>query len=60
MHLLSSEKMSFSMAICRKCLKHSVFFPSKPFLKQHASHVSADTLQLEFPCMKFFLVYLWN
>ena len=27
MHLLSSEKISFSMTICRKCLEHSVVFP---------------------------------
>ena len=33
------------MAICRNCLKHSVVFPGH-FLKQLASHVSADTLRL--------------
>ena len=27
MHLLSSEEISFSMAICCKCLEHSVVFP---------------------------------
>ena len=32
-------------------------FPSKPFLKQLASHVSAATLQLKFPGMKFFLIH---
>ena len=29
-------------------------FSSRPFLKQLAAHVSADTLQLKFPGMKFF------
>ena len=46
MHLLSSDKKSSSMAICRKCLEHSVVFPVDFFLKQLASHVSAATLQL--------------
>ena len=32
-------------------------FSSKPFLKQLASHVSAATLQLKFPGMKFFLIH---
>ena len=31
MHLLSSDKMSFSMATWRKCLKHSVIFPVNLF-----------------------------
>ena len=31
-------------------------FFSRPFLKQLTSHVSADTLQLKFPSMKFFLI----
>ena len=37
-------------------------FPSKPFLKQLASHVSAATLQLIFPGLKFFLIHPghWN
>ena len=37
-------------------------FSSKPFLKELASHVSAATLQLKFPGMKFFLIHprLWN
>ena len=55
MHLLSSDKISFSMAIWCKCLEYSCF-SSKPFLKQLASHVSATTLQLKFPGMKFFLI----
>ena len=42
-HILSSEKISFSMAICCKCLEHCCF-SRRPFLKQLASHVSADTL----------------
>ena len=46
MHLLSSEKRSYSVAICHKCLEHSVVFPAHLFLKQIASHVSGDTLQL--------------
>ena len=41
MHLLSSEKICFSM-------------------KQLASHVSADALQLQFPGMKFFLIHPGN
>ena len=57
MHLLSSDKISFfngNMA--------QVFFSSKPFLKQLASHVSAATLQLKFLGMKFFLIHPghWN
>ena len=59
MHLLSSEKISFSMAICRKCLELLVF-SSRPFLKQLASHDSADTLQLKFQGMKFFLIHPGN
>ena len=31
MHLLSSDKISFSMAIWRKCLEHSVVFPGNLF-----------------------------
>ena len=31
MHQLSSEKMSFSMAICHKCLEHPVVFPADLF-----------------------------
>ena len=58
MHLLSSEKIYFSMAICCKSLEHSV--SSRPFLKQLASHVSADTLQMKFPGMKFFLIHPGN
>ena len=42
-HILSSEKISFSMAICCKCLEHCCF-SRRPFLKQLASHVSADTI----------------
>ena len=61
MHLLSSEKISFSMAICRKYLERSVVFPVDFFLKQLVSHVSADILQLKkFPSMKFFLIHPWN
>ena len=33
------------------------YFPSKPFLKQLVSHVSAATLQLKFPVLKFFLIH---
>ena len=37
-------------------------FSSRPFLKQLASHVSANTLQLKFRGMKFFLIHPrnWN
>ena len=59
MHLLSSDKISFSMAIWCKCLEHCCF-SSKHFLKQVASHVSAATLQLKFPGMKFFLIHSWH
>ena len=55
MHLLSSDKISLSMAKWCKCLEHYCF-SSKPFLKQLASDVSAATLQLKFPGMKFFLI----
>ena len=57
MHQLSSDKISFSMAIWSKCLEHSVVFPVNLFLKQLASHISAATLQLKFPGMKFFLIH---
>ena len=43
MHLVSSEKMEIS----RKCLEHSALFPVDLFLKQLASHISADTPFLE-------------
>ena len=56
MHLLSSDKISFSMAKWCKCLEHCCF-SKKPFLKQLASHVSATTLQLKFIGMKFFLIH---
>ena len=38
------------------------YFSSKPFLKQLVCYVSALTLQLKFPGMKFFLIQLghWN
>ena len=48
------------MAICRKSLEHSVVFPVDLFLKQLASHVSAASLQLKFPGMKFFLIHPGN
>ena len=35
-------------------------FSSRAFLKQLASHVSADALQLKFPGVKFFLVFPGN
>ena len=35
-------------------------FSSRPFLKQLASHVSADTLQLKFTGMKLFLIHPGN
>ena len=47
MYLLSSKKISLSMAICRKCLEHSVVFPVDLVLKQLASHVSAEILAYE-------------
>ena len=47
MHLLSSEKISFSMAICRKCLEHSVVFPVDLFW---------SNLHLMFPPIPF----SWN
>ena len=34
-------------------------FSSNPFLKQLASYVSAATLQLKFPGMKFFLIHFF-
>ena len=50
-------QISFSMAIWRKCLGHaSDGFSSKPFSKQIACYVSAPTLQMKFPGMKFFLI----
>ena len=55
-HLLRSEKTSFSIAICCECLEHSVVFPVDLFLKQFISHVSANTLQLKFPTMQFFFI----
>ena len=60
MHLLSSDKIYFSMAICRKSLEHSVVFPVDLFLKQLASHVSAATLQLKLTGMKVFFIHPWN
>ena len=48
------------MAICRKWLEHSVVFPVYLVLKQIASYVSADTLLLKFPRMKFFLIHPGN
>ena len=38
------------------------YFSSRPFLKQIASHVSANTFQLKFLGMKFFLIHPenWN
>ena len=44
MHLLSSDKISFSMAIWRKCLEHSY----------ETYRVSATSLQLKFPGISFF------
>ena len=55
MHLLSSDKIIFSMALWHKCLEY--LFSSKPVLKQLASHVSAAMLLLKFPGMKFFLIH---
>ena len=47
MHLLSSDKISFSMAIWRKCLEHSVVFPVNLFW---------SNLHLMFPPLPF----SWN
>ena len=44
---------------CHRCLKHCSF-SSGPFLKQLVSYVSADTLQLKFPGMKFFFIQPGN
>ena len=57
MHLLSPEKISFSMEICCKCLKHSIVFQWTFF---EATHVSANTLQLKFLDMRFFLIHPGN
>ena len=38
----------------------TLLFSSRPFLKQLASHVSADTLQLKLQGMKFFLIHPRN
>ena len=56
MHLLSSDKLSFSVAIWPKCLEHCCF-SSKSFLKELTSRVSASTLQLKLLGMKFFLIH---
>ena len=51
MHLLSSDGNMAHLLGTRCC------FSSKPFWKQLAPHVSAATLQLKFPDMKFFLIH---
>ena len=63
MHLLMSDKLSFSMAIWHKTkVWNTCCFSSKPFLKQLASHVSAATFHLKFPSMIVFLIHPghWN
>ena len=55
MHLLSSEKISFNGNMLQ--VFGTLCFSSRPFLKQLASHVSDDTLQLKFPGMNFFLIH---
>ena len=58
MHLLSYEKISFFNGDMSQVFETLSCFSS--FLKQVASYVSADTLQLKFPCMKFFLIHSGN
>ena len=57
MHLLSSDKIIFFNANMAQVFGTLCCFPSKPFLKQLASHVSVATLQLKFPGMKSFLIH---
>ena len=56
MHLLSSEKNIFFNGNMLQVFG-TLCFSSRPFLKQLASHVSDDTLQLKFPGMNFFLIH---
>ena len=56
MHLLSSEKYLFQ----RRYVATFTCFSSRPFLKQLASHVPANTLLLKFPGMTFFLIHPGN
>ena len=51
-HLLSSEKISFSMAICGKYLEHSVAFP--------VDHFWSNLHLISFQGMKFFLIHPEN
>ena len=60
MHSLSSDTISFSMAIWPKCLERSCCFSSKTFMKQLASHISGATLQLKFLGVKFFFHPSWS
>ena len=52
MYLLSSEKIFFNDNMSQVFGTLCCF--SRPFLKQLACHVSADTLQLKFSGMKIF------
>ena len=56
MHLLSSEKIFFNGNMSQVFGTLCCFF-SRPFLKQLASHVSADSPQLKSPRVKFFLIH---
>ena len=60
MHLLSFEKNIFFNGDMSQVFGTLCCFSSRPFLKQLASHVSADTFQLKFRGMKFFLIHPGN
>ena len=57
--ILKKYLIRWRYVFIHKCLEHCCF-SSRHFLKQLASHVSADTLQLKFLGMKFFLVHPGN
>ena len=59
MHLLSSEKIFFNGNMSQ-VLGTLCCFSSKPFLKQLASYVFVDTLQLKFLGMTFFSHPSWE
>ena len=60
MHLLSSEKNIFFNSDMSQVFGTLCCFSIRPFLKQLASHVSTDTLQLKFQGMKFYLIHPGN
>ena len=60
MHLLSSEKNVFFNGDMSQVFGTLCCFSSRPFLKQLASHVSVNILQLKLTSMKSFLIDLGN